>query len=423
MTRFMKSRLSFLLLIVSVAIASAEESAAQGGQDNSAAGSFQRVVNDIAKKGSEYLKKNPPMEIGIGKFIVPNDADSASRRIKKAFADAFEAEGVAVIDSGASWILQGSISAQRDGKLFRCFISADIVDRLGQVKISLPKNIETANFTDRGDIASILGIILDVSETLEEEAKKLVKTDSPESTDADVPNVAEELENSIVNPKPVVSGSGSGSGNTQLSAGPNSKFRLEVLVQKQGVGDFIPWPIKIERGLAEMADLEVGDMYMVRVYNDSANDVGVKLAIDGINVFQFSEDLGMKKLGMWLVPAKTAGKILGWYKRPTGIGNIRKFQLATKDTVLNELPPAVLGNSPQGEQVALGMINAQFFLAWKPSEQKPLIEQFASRGVELRTVVGPPLTKAVKLEPRFFGTEMLASLTVRYSFPPDLPAR
>ena len=69
------------------------------------------------------------------------------------------------------------------------------------------------------------------------------------------------------------------------------------------------------------------------------------------------------------------------------------------------------------------MINAQFFLAWKPSEQKPLIEQIASRGVELRTVVGPPLTKEVKLEPRFFGTAMLASLTVRYSSPPDLPAK
>ncbi len=421
MTRFIKFRLSFLLLIVSVAIASAEESTAQNAQADSAAGSFQRVVNDIAKKGSEYLKKNPPLEIGIGKFIVPNDADSASRGIKKAFSDAFKAEGVAIVDSGASWILQGSISAERDGKLFRCFISADIVDRLGQVKISLPKNIETSNFTDRGDIASILGINVDLSETLEAEAKTFVKTDSPESTNADVPNVAKELESSIVNPKPVVGGNGSG--NTQLSAGPNSKFRLEVLVQKQGVGDFIPWPIKIERGLAEMADLEVGDLYMVRVYNDSRNDVGVKLAIDGINVFQFSEDLDRKKLGMWLVPANSAGKILGWYKRPNGKGNIRKFQLATKDTVLNELPPAVLGDRPQGEQVALGMINAQFFLAWKPSEQKPLIEQIASRGVELRTVVGPPLTKEVKLEPRFFGTAMLASLTVRYSFPPDLPAK
>lgn len=186
-------------------------------------------------------------------------------------------------------------------------------------------------------------------------------------------------------------------------------YRIEILACAQGSKSHAPRPVSSEEGLA-FCDIQVGEEYIIKVYNDSDYWCGVKLSIDGLSVFEFSDIPQFKALGMYAVPPKGFLPVRGWYRSQT-----------MSETFLVTGVP----NSAAGELGRItgdiGTINALFFAAWQPNEQQPPIEPIGARSAG--TARGPQQQENFSTFVGFFGKTLQSSISIRYvkPDPADLP--
>ena len=162
-------------------------------------------------------------------------------------------------------------------------------------------------------------------------------------------------------------------------------------------------PVKDENG--EMfVDIHPGEIYAVRLINDSKDfDAGVKLTIDGLDSFQFSEEAGYKKLGMWVIPHESSGIIRGWHTRnKDGEMVLAEFEVAKYGEGLAE---------EMGAYGDVGEITASFRAAWDPKESSPggMLAYSSVRGTKKGEEVAENLSELK----RHFG-EIRAAISIRY---------
>jgi hypothetical protein len=162
-------------------------------------------------------------------------------------------------------------------------------------------------------------------------------------------------------------------------------------------------PVKAENGEL-FVDIHPGEVYAVKLINESKEyDAGVKLTIDGLNSFEFSEEESYKKLGMWIIPHQSSGIIRGWHTR-------------NKDgeMVLAEFEVAKYGEGLAEEMGAfgdVGRITASFRAAWSPEEKSPgtILAYNSVRG----TKKGEEVMERLSELDRHFG-EIRAAISIRY---------
>ncbi len=170
---------------------------------------------------------------------------------------------------------------------------------------------------------------------------------------------------------------------TLVSTSPTSPYAVEILACHIGDGQTRPTegrPARIDKGLARI-DLERDEVYEIRIHNNSPDEVAARVFIDGIDVYQFSDDRDPKdatrpKFTHFIIPAQSTSQIPGWHKRQVGADNFLAFLVTAYGK-----GASTKGVKAQGE---VGVIQVQF------SRSKPMPADGLPRGADIETGFGPP---------------------------------
>jgi hypothetical protein len=188
---------------------------------------------------------------------------------------------------------------------------------------------------------------------------------------------------------------------TVIRPAPDSPYGIEI-VALGTAGGYLPLPVGAEDGVAQV-DLGQGQIYAVRLINDSPEPCGVALSIDGINVLSFSRNGGYRALGKFFVRPQAVGLVAGWHDQGT---TVHQFQVME----YGDTPAAELGITG-----GVGAITAVFCAASTQGNPDPPLLRQVQRG-DLATGLGPLADQQLKDVRATFGAPR-ASVTVRYTRP------
>ncbi len=175
---------------------------------------------------------------------------------------------------------------------------------------------------------------------------------------------SEELKKRIDKPETELRG-------TRIQADPKSRFAIEVLVKS---GDrFEPVRPSEDGGLA-FVDLKRGQVFAIKLINDSGFDAAVEMRLDGLSVFAFSQN---KNYRHFIVGARKSALIKGWHR---------------SNEVSDEFEIGDYSKSAVKELLAnpdnIGTITVSFAAAWDPKGEKPKDE-----GTKFRDPFNPAIIR------------------------------
>jgi len=395
-------RLACPVFALIILVGGTRSASAQGVQ------SLEDAVDKLAGQISQYLKSRNESSLMMGPFSGPPASGAGTKLIKTLSDDLGERDITVSKISGMQ--VRGNFKQRRQGDRMTVLITANLFDRKGNEIFLFRQTFKKAfedgvEVSDPEDVANLTGASVDT--TTPDTEDETPAEDNPPAVDGAGEKVItatereKEIADAIDNPKVIVTGA-------IAAAKTGSPFRVELLVRK-GEG-YVPRPLEIDSGFA-FANINVAETYAVKIYNDSDFDCGVKLTIDGLNSFEFSNNPFYRKLGMWVIPRKSAGLIKGWHRTDAFSDS---FLIAD----LPDTAAAKLGR----ETSAIGTITASFFAAWSPGENPPKVETLASRSKG--TARGPEVQQRNIPVLRFFGRSLLAAVSIRYvkpDPPEDLP--
>lgn len=195
-----------------------------------------------------------------------------------------------------------------------------------------------------------------------------------------------------------------------IRSNEKSPYGIEVLV------DDAPVTASVEDGLAYIS-IAREQQYLVRLYNDSPYDAGVRLEIDGLSMFAFSDmrqsastpdgkDNPRKGEPLYttlIVPAKTKVDVRGWHRTNSESDSFKITEYAKSAA-------AVLGKEDN-----LGTITASFQAAWIEGETPPADEpgKLRSQGTGDATGFGPRVEEKYTEVSRRLGV-LRDAVSVRY---------
>ncbi len=225
---------------------------------------------------------------------------------------------------------------------------------------------------------------------------------------------SDKVERVLKNPSAQVrSGDKKTAATTRITADEDSVYAIEVLVRPAG-GDFRPIAAAVKEGQA-FVPLARDDVYAVRLYNDSALDAAVNLAIDGLSMFAFS-DRAEDRDSRLIVPRHSNVTIVGWFRHDGPSGSNEFLVSKRSEAAVAKLMPE--------SSAQIGMITATFSVAWPKDEPAPADEEpFVPTKDDLATAIGKPINQPFQRVDYLFGKPKTA-ITVRYNRavePGDLP--
>ena len=354
-------------------------------QDSDTAPTLNSAIEKMGDEVVRYVKaqQDDSVQIAVGTFVGPGPQSSnAGARIVVALRN--HLRGKMRMGQTGTYSITGEFRGEKmDGK-FVTVIEASIKDTLGTVLHRLRKKI----ITDEEEGIAFFGpSSLDLTKAA---GTTLISTGESKSTS---------IVDSIVKPKVHLS-------SNIIQTSPTSDYGIELLLKTDN--GYQSMPVKNESGLAKVA-LGEHQVYAVRLHNKSRKPIGVKLTIDGVNVFAMSSKAAYKgkDITMALCPCSTS-RIKGWY--------------------INDLESAEFQVAKFGETAAasfgafenMGTITARFFDA---SPKGPLNCPPCERTRSLGTKVGAKTKMNYGRLDVGFG-ELLGSVSVRYTkdeLPADLP--
>lgn len=333
-------------------------------------GEIQKELGAAAKTIAEFLKQRGDTSIAVGQFTGPARLPSSSGpAINKTLSEQLTALGITV-SRKAGLEVKGDylavVAENRRGPA--AVLKGRILDSAGLVLLEFQQQ-----FSQDITIASLFGLTVEIP------------------PDAGPREERQRLESSIKDPVANIR-------QTRVSAGQNSPFAIEVLVNENN--SFVPRAVRDDEGLA-FVSLHKDDIYAVRVYNDASYDVAVTLTIDGLNLFVFSDNQQYRTQGVFIIGAKSSGTIYGWH---------RNNQHADSFLVTDYAKSA----AAELKQFTgdLGTITASFAAAW-PEGSAPPPDENTTRS-EIATGRGADVATNYKQVVRHFG-RMRSAVSIRYS--------
>lgn len=197
-----------------------------------------------------------------------------------------------------------------------------------------------------------------------------------------------------------------GPGQTLISSTKDSPYAIEILARPLKGRETLaamPRQAHLERGLAYV-QIERGELYEIRIHNDSTQEVAARLFVDGLDVFHFSDDrdpkTGQPRFAFFIVPPRSTETIVGWHKSVAG-----KEFLSFLVTAYGQGAASQAGLAAEGP---IGVIEAQF------SHCYPLPRGTRRRSPGNETGFGPP--RRVDQEPVFREIDPpIDTVSVRYT--------
>lgn len=376
---------------------------------------LRQELRTVARSVTKLLTARGQNSIAIGQLTgPPNFPSSAGSGLLQTLTEEFSELGIAV-KKRANYGLKCEFSATKvrrpDPKnsfrriaVLAVKFRGSVVDEFGEI---------VTDFNLNGDVAE-QQIDIDngeFSKEIEGEENFVQLIGSTVNLPAsDLPaERAERLQQSLVDPEN--SANIHIAGQTQLFAGQDSPYGIQLLsgpAPKSGNAKVAPTPIKLEDGLPHV-QLDQGDVYQVRLINNSNFDAAVKLTIDGLSVFSFSEvkhtsgpRKGEPRYSVYIVRPHSTLTVMGWH-------------------LSNELVASFLVTSYEesaaarlGHESNLGTVTATFAAAWPANQKPPADEPSTPRGAPRATGFGPPRKQIVQEFRRQVGV-IRAGVTLRYS--------
>lgn len=376
----------FQSLIAAFVIVFAGQSTPATSQDADVAPTLTAAIQSMGDEIAKYVtaQNNASAQVAVGTFVGPGPQSSnAGVRIVVALREHLKGK-MRIGDSGA-YSITGEFRGQKlDGK-FVTVIEAAIKDSLGTQLHRLRKKI----ITDEEEGIAFFGpTSLDLTKT---------KTTGAFLTSAK--NKSDAIVDAIVNPKVNLD-------NNIIRPSAGSPYGIELLLKTSHGYESIP---VVSDGRLAKAAIAENQVYAIRLHNDSREPIGVKLTIDGINVFAMSENPSYrgKDITMAMCPC-SASRIKGWYLNDN---HSAEFAVAK----FGETAAATFGAFEK-----MGTITARFFSASAKGKLNcPPCEKSRSLG----TKVGATTKMSYGRLDVSFG-EILGAASVRYikeTPPDDLP--
>jgi hypothetical protein len=358
-----RPRAALLTLIVLAAVATAFPARALGSVE------LQNKMKAFAQDVKQILDDRGEAKVAIGPnaFTGPAKLATAGPGIAKALRDELKKLRIAVgTDAGLSV----------SGK-FRDVNDAD-TDKLAvelKVKVVDRKTKRTLKETAYGIFGPTEIALLTGANT-----QMPVSADSEEQID--------QLERDLNKPRAVVKGA-------RVYSAPKGKYAVEVRVNEA------PRQAKLKGG-QPFVPIDRGEIFTLRLYNDTDIEAAILVVIDGINIFAFNEDPepdGVEREYRVIVPKRGTAKVKGWY-RSKGISD--SFQVT-------DYAKSAAGMLKSTEKV--GTITAVVSACWDKGGTPPPGEKTRSA---TGTGFGPPVKNRYQRVERDIGAPREV-ITIRYT--------
>jgi hypothetical protein len=209
-----------------------------------------------------------------------------------------------------------------------------------------------------------------------------------------------------------------------ISPRSDSKFSIEMCRVENGRATALAAAVQKE-GSAEISTVFVGknDKFAVRIRNGAKHGVGIRLLIDGISMFQFSEEYRTTaETQLLYVDAGQTAIIPGWH-----INN-----KVSKEFQIVDLPDSVYATilEEQRQPDRLGTVTVEFFPAWEQGKQRPIASK-GSTEKSVATGAGALIDVPYQVKHVEFDVYPIAAVSTRYKLdtsgaagsapPTDLP--
>lgn len=341
-------------------------------------------VNQMGQKLCRYLDSKGYAEITIREFNGPSELQaSGGPGLVHRFTTVFQKHGVTVVDAAAIILTGDYTLVQSIEEKVTVRILGTLMDQTGDVltdfnlaDVHIPGHSKAhiqsdVDYTE--DVVQLLGVTTDLY---------------PEDSIADRNR---DLKKRIEQPHVHLSGN-------RCSASSRSPYHMELMIGQSSL------PLQEQQGKAFVA-LQRADIYTVRLHNDSEYDAAVKLCIDGLNVFTFSElknAKGQPKYSVYIIPAGRMIELKGWHRTNDRVDQFQVMKYA-------DSAAATLRHTQD-----LGTITASYFAAWPKGGTRPHDEDFVSKGNGNATGFGPPVRQTAKEVQREIG-RLRSSVSIRYA--------
>ncbi len=290
------------------------------------------AISDLSKKVAKLLKGRGEEQIAIGAFTGPSFAVASSGPgISRMLADELKQHGVDV-NRKAKLEIKGDYRSitERSTGLLELRIKSQILDRFGETLLELNSRIEDPNV-----LAQVLG---------------LNKPDLGQGVSH--AKASQTIHAIIEDPKVDVHGS-------VIKTVSSSPYAMEILT-KQPSGEFHPQGISISDSLP-FVDIKRGEVFAVRLINNSNHDAAVELTLDGLSAFAFTNG---PKYRHFIVRKNASLIVKGWHRT----NNTSDEFLITR-----------YAESAAAEQLVspdlIGTITAAFSAAWDSKGDPPADER------------------------------------------------
>lgn len=318
--------------------------------------------------------------VALGPFKPQSELDqntSFGPRIVSALTEQLSASGQVTVATGGGWKLGGEYGGGKNDAtgLFEIYILSQLKDSRGRSK----GEMLTPIITDEKEALAMIGGTLN----LPNQVSAALKQQGGDLDEARATAIA----NARKTPAVFVAG-------PRIAVSQQSPFGIEVLALNGQ-----PFPAVAVGGQA-IIEIPKGASYLVRLINNSEQDVGVALTIDGINSLAFSQNKNFRDLGMWVIGARSVGVVRGWHE----IGN-QSSQFSVMDFA--KTPAAALGASEK-----VGVITATFCAA--AENDLPPAELVPGLRDKVATGKGPPIEQPLREAVRVFGA-VKEAVSVRYA--------
>ena len=104
---------------------------------------------------------------------------------------------------------------------------------------------------------------------------------------------------------------------SKIKTNPNSEYAIELLTKSPAGQKYTPRKPKADSGVFPFVPVGVGEVYGIKVYNNSDQEIGVAMKIDGIDQFTFSEErdpkTGRPRFTTWIIAPNSSFTIKGWH--------------------------------------------------------------------------------------------------------------
>lgn len=372
-----------------------------------AAGSLRQELAALARTIQKILDGRGQDSVAIGQFTgPPNFPTSAGPGVVQVLKEELEKAGVRVKQRAEIGIKGEYLLAEVEEpdpanpanrqKFLAVRITGSLVDQFGMPLTDFSFSEKVAG--DRKEFAAVDKGKFDTKVSDERAVVELMGPPVQLPPDESARDRDNRLRQSLKDPEVRVAK------NTEVSAGAGSPFAVEILVNNQ------PRNVTLDDGLP-FVKLDRGEAYEVRLINRSQHDAAVRLTIDGLSVFQFSElkqtkgdNAGQPLYSHYVVPSNSIFIVKGWHRSNEAVDRFLVTEYAKSAAA--EL------NSTNN----VGTITAAFSAAWPVDATPPADEPATKRGDRNATGFGPRVEQKVKEVQRRIGV-LRASVSVRYAKP------